>query len=230
WPGTDAIGKQFRRGDPSTRFEVVGIVVDGHPTSLETESPLMVYLPYWFENEGKSVLAARTSGDASSAIGELRAAIRAVDPEIAIGDAAPLRAIVDKAVAGRRYQTTLFTMFGGVALLIATIGVYATTTYAVSRRRRELNIRVALGAPAAGVFGLVLRQAAVPLSAGLAAGCAGALAMGQLAAGLLFQVRPRDPIVLIAVVGVVATAGTIAAAVAAQQNLRLDPVEALKQD
>jgi ABC-type antimicrobial peptide transport system permease subunit len=80
------------------------------------------------------------------------------------------------------------------------------------------------------VFALVLRQAAVPIGAGLAAGCAGALVMGQLAAGLLFQVRPRDPVVLVAVTGIVAAAGMLAAAAAARRNLHIDPVEALKQD
>ena len=178
WPGDDPIGRQFTRGDPTDHFEVVGVVVDGHPTALEAESPLMVYVPYWFNNEGKSVLVVRTPAEATVVASELRRVIHAVDSEIAIADATPLSRVVDKALGSRHYQMWLFTAFGAVALLIATVGVYATTAYGVSRRRREMNIRVALGARASQVFTLVLRQSAMPLLAGIAVGCGGAPRLG----------------------------------------------------
>jgi len=187
-------------------------------------------VPYWYNNEGKSVLLARTNGDAAATIAGVRAAIRGVDPEVAIGDATPLRDVVDKAVAGRRYQTSLFAAFGIGALLIATIGVYATTTYGVARRRREMNIRVALGAPIPNVFALVLRQTTVALAAGVFAGCAGAVAVGTLVAGLLFEVRPRDPIVMMSAALLVGVVGLLAAATAARHGLRINPVEALRDE
>jgi len=230
WPGENPIGKPFSRGNPTAMFEVVGVVVDGHPTALDTDSPLMVYVPYWFNNEGRSVLVARTSGDAAAAIRDIRAVVRAVDPDVAIGHAAPLRDLVDKAVEGRRYQASLFIAFGIIALLIATTGIYATTTYGVSRRRREMNIRVALGASVSGVFALVLRQTAVPLAAGVVAGFAGALAAGRIVAGLLFQVRPRDPLVVALAILLVGGAGVLAATIATRQNLRINPVEALREE
>ena len=230
WPGDNPIGKPFSRGNPAPQFEVVGVVVDGHPTALDTDAPLMVYLPYWFNNEGRSVLVARTSGDAAAAIRALRASVRAVDPDVAIGHAAPLRDVVDTAVEGRRYQASLFIAFGVVALLIATTGVYATTTYGVSRRRREMNIRVALGASVSGVFALVLRQTAVPLAIGVVAGLAGALAGGSIVAGLLFHVRPRDPVVVAIAMLLVGGAGVLAATIATRQSLRINPVEALREE
>jgi putative ABC transport system permease protein len=230
WPGADPVGQQFARGDPSQHFEVVGVVADGHATALEAESPLMVYVPYWFNNEGKSVLMVRTPGEAAAIAGELRRVIHAVDPEIAIADVSPLRQVVDKALAGRRYQMWLFTAFGAVALLIATVGVYATTAYGVSRRRREMNIRAALGARAAQVIGLVLRQSLTPLFAGIAAGCAGALAIGTVVASLLFEVRPTDPFVLATVVALVGAVGVLAAATAAGQGMRVDPAAALRDE
>jgi ABC-type antimicrobial peptide transport system permease subunit len=230
WPGDNPIGKPFSRGNPTAMFEVVGVVVDGHPTALDTDSPLMVYVPYWFNNEGRSVLVARTSGDAAAAIRDVRAIVRAVDPDVAIGHAAPLRDLVDKAVEGRRYQASLFIAFGIIALLIATTGIYATTTYGVSRRRREMNIRVALGASVSGVFALVLRQTAVPLAAGVVAGFAGALAAGRIVAGLLFQVRPRDPIVVALAILLVGGAGVLATTIATRQSLRINPVEALREE
>jgi predicted permease len=228
WPGEDPVGRQFARGDPSAHFEVVGVVVDGHPTALEAESPLMVYVPYWYNNEGKSVLVVQTPGDAAAA--GLRRVIHDVDPEIAIADISPLQKVVDKALQSRRYQMWLFTMFGAVALLIATVGVYATTAYGVSRRRREMNIRVALGARASQVFALVLRQSATPLAAGIAIGCAGALASGTVVASLLFKVRASDPIVITAVVTLVAAVGVLASATAARQGLTIDPAAALRDE
>ena len=230
WPGEDPIGRQFARGDPSQHFEVVGVVVDGHPTALETESPLMVYVPYWFNNEGRSLLLVRTPGDATAIGAELGRVVHTVDPEIAIASVTPLQSVVDRSVASRRYQMWLFTAFGGVALLIAIVGVYATTAYGVARRRREMNIRVALGARVSQVFVMTLRQSAAPLAMGIGAGCLGAIAIGSVVAGLLFNVRARDPLVITGVVAMVSMAGGIASATAARQGLRIDPAAALRDD
>jgi putative ABC transport system permease protein len=232
WPGEDAIGRQFLRADPdqAKQFEVVGIVADGRATALDTQPPLMVYVPYWFNNEGKSVLVVRIAGDAAAAIGEVRRAVREVDPEIAIADAVPLAQVVDKALEGRRYQMWLFVAFGIVALVIATIGVYATTAYGVSRRRREMNIRVALGARASQVFGLVVRQSAAVLAAGLVGGCAGAAAIGTLVESLVFEGRARDPLLIGGVVALVGAAGLAACAAAAKQGLRINPAAALREE
>jgi len=230
WPGEDPIGRQFRRGDPRDHFEVVGVVPDGHPTTLEAEPPLMVYVPYWYNNEGKSVLVVRAEGAVNAITAGLRRVVHTVDPEIAIAEVSPLRRVVDRARESRRYQMGLFTAFGGVALLIATIGIYATTAYSVTRRRREMNIRVALGARGSQVFALVLRQSTAPLAAGIIVGCAAALVIGRVAANLLFKVRAGDPLVMGGVVMLVAAAGVMASATAARQSLRIDPAAALKSD
>jgi predicted permease len=226
----DPIGHEFSRGDPDQHFRVVGVVADGHMTRLDAASPLMVYVPYWFNNEGKSILIAHTTGDPRSVVAELRQAIRAVDPEIAIANVSPLRSVVDRSLAGRRYQMWLFVAFGLVALAIAAIGVYATTAYGVSRRRREMNIRVALGARVSQVFALVVRQSVLPVAVGVAVGCAGAIAMGAVTASLLFEVRARDPLVIASVVTLVGCVGLLAAASAAGQGLRIDPAAALREE
>ena len=230
WPGGDPVGRQFTRADPGQRFEVVGVVADGHPTALESDPPLMVYVPYWYNNEGKSVLLVRTAGDAAALGGELRRVVHGVDPEIAVADVSPMPRLVDRAFSSRRYQVWLFGAFGAIALLIATVGVYATTAYGVSRRRREMNIRVALGARTTQVFGLILRQSAASLLIGILAGCAGALAIGRVVANLLFKVRASDPIVLITVAGIVGAIGLIASATATRQGLHLDPASALRDE
>lgn len=230
WPDEDPIGRVFTRGNPDARFEVVGVTGDGHPTTLEAESPLMVYLPYWYNNEGRSVLLVRTSASATAIAADLRRVIHGVDPEIAIAEVSPLQRVVDDALQSRRYQMWLFAAFGGMALLIATVGVYATTAYGVSRRRREMNIRVALGAQTSQVFALILRQSATPLGAGIAAGCAAALAAGTVVSSLLFRVRASDPLVLTAVVALVGIVGMVASAAAARRALNIDPSAALRDE
>lgn len=230
WPDGSALGREFMRGNPQEHFQVVGIVADGHVTSLEADPPLMVYVPYWYNNEGKSVLVVRARDDASALVPMIRAAVREVDPDVAVAHVAPLSGVVDAAVSGRRYQASLFTAFGLVALLIAVVGVYATTAYGISRRRREMNIRVALGARTSQVFSLVLTQSVTPIAVGLGAGLVGALAIGGIVASLLYDVRARDPLVLTAVVVIVAAVGALSAAGATLGGLDLEPAAALRDE
>ena len=230
WPDQDPIGRRFIRGNPDEPFEVVGVVVDGHTTALETQSPLMVYVPYWFNNEGKSILVVRSSADPAAILADVRRAIRDVDPEIAIPAAKPLQDVVDAALGGRRYQMWLFVAFGAIAILIATIGVYATTAYAVSRRRREMNIRVALGAQATQVVRLTVWDSAMPVLLGIGAGAAAAIAAGSVVASLLFEVRARDPLVIGSVIGLVGLVGVLACVVAARQGLVINPAAALREE
>ena len=231
WPGQDPIGKRFSRGLPDEAgFEVVGVVADAKLTSLDRTPPLMVYLPYWWRTRPSLSIVIRTATDPAAAMAPVRAAVRAIDPDIAVGDARALDAIVGASVAGRRYQMRLFVAFGAVALVIAALGVYASTSYGVSRRRREMNIRVALGARPSEVAALVVRQGTAPIAIGLAAGTLGALAVGRLVASLLFDVRADDPFVLAAAVALVGLVGIAACASAARQGLRIDPAQALRDD
>src|SRR5262245_6680259 len=124
----------------------------------------------------------------------------------------------------------LFLAFGAVALFIATLGVYSVTTYGVSQRRREMNIRVALGARRAQVMSMIVRQAGSPILIGLAAGVAGPLGAGGLAASLLFDMRARDPLVIGAMIVVVGLVGLTACLVAARQALVIDPSAALRAE
>jgi putative ABC transport system permease protein len=231
WPGENPIGKRFSRGIPGEAgFEVVGVVADAKITSLDRTPPLMVYVPYWWRSRTSVTLLIKTAIDPPAMMPPVRRALREIDPDIAIGDARPLERIVDASVAGRRYQMQLFLAFGAVALFIATLGVYAVTSYGVSRRRREMNIRVALGAQPSQVMRLVLGQATVPIAAGVVAGTGAALALGTVVASLLFDVRARDPFVLAGVATLVAAVGLATSAIAARHGLRLDPASALRDE
>jgi ABC-type antimicrobial peptide transport system permease subunit len=155
---------------------------------------------------------------------------RAVDPEIALGAVRRVDTLVDAAVATRKYQAQLFIAFGLVALFIATLGVYAVTSYGISRRRREMNIRVALGARASQVVRMLLWQGMTPVAAGAALGGLGAIASAGLVAGLLFDVQARDPLIVGGVVLTVGTAGLLTCALAARRGIAIDPASALRDE
>jgi predicted permease len=231
WPGENPIGKRFSRGIAAEQgFEVVGVVGDARMTSLDRTPPLMVYIPYWWRSRPSTSLLIKTAVDPSSMLPGIRRVIHDIDPEIAVGQSRPLEQLVDGSVAGRRYQMQLFVAFGLVALFIAAVGVYAVTSHGVSRRRREMNIRVALGAQTSQVVGLILRQGMTPVVAGVAAGSGGAMAVGGLVASLLFEVPARDPLLITAVVAIVGSVGLLTCALAARQGLSVDPAAALRDE
>jgi predicted permease len=231
WPGEDPIGKRFNRGQTAERyFEVVGVAADARTTSLERDQPLMVYVPYWWRSRTSVSLLVKSSLEPSSIVPEVRPVMHDIDPEIAVGQSQSLDQLVDASMAARRYQVQLFVAFGLVALFIATLGVYAVTAYSVSRRRREMNVRVALGASVPQVIGLVLKQGMTPVMAGLIAGAVGALAVGGLVASLLFEVRARDPLMITAVVATVGAVGLTACVLAARRGLFIDLATALREE
>jgi predicted permease len=221
FPGQDPVGRQFSRGIPGEAgFEVVGVVADAKLTSLDRTPPLMVYLPYWWRTRASTSLVVKGAADPVALMPAIRRAIQAIDPDIAIGDARSLDQLVDTAVAARRYQMRLFVAFGLVALFIAALGVYAVTSYGVSQRRREMNIRVAM----------VMTQGLGPILGGIAAGTVAALSIGSVVASLLFEVQPRDPAIIGGVVALVAVVGVVACFVAARQRLSIDPAAALRDE
>ena len=160
----------------------------------------------------------------------MRRAIERIDPEIAVGQIRPLEQTIAAATAGRRYQTRLFVLFGAASLLIATLGVYAVTAYSVAKRRREMNIRVALGASRGKVVALLLRQTVIAVVPGVAVGLAGAAALGGVIANQLFEVQPQDPVLLSAAAITVAGAAMSASLLATRRGLALEPAAALREE
>jgi predicted permease len=231
WPGENPLGKRFSRGIPDEQgFEVVGVVADARTTALDREQPLMVYAPYWWRSRASMSLLIQTKIDAAAVLPSVRRVVREIDPEIAIGEARPLDDLVEASMAGRRHQTQLFATFGAVALFIAAVGVYAVMSFVVSRRRREMNLRVALGASRRQVIGQMLRQGMAPVLTGIAAGVGGALAVGNLVASLLFEVQPKDPAIIASVAAIVFAVGLVTCGWAVRRGLAIDPCRALRED
>jgi putative ABC transport system permease protein len=231
WPHADPIGKRFHQGDDRQPWiEVVGVVGDVRGASLQKAPNPTAYLPYWQRNQHSVGLVVRTAMDPSAAVAAVRGAIRTLDRELPIPRFETLGQLVDDSVAQRRFQLDLVLLFALAALAAATLGVYGVISQSVAQRTNEIGIRMALGASAASVWRLVLRQGLAPVSAGLAVGLAESLAAGRLLSGLLFGVRPTDPLVLGAVALALLAAAASACYLPARRATRVDPLVALRYE
>jgi putative ABC transport system permease protein len=231
WPGDNPLGREFSRGvDGEPGFEIVGVAVDAQTTSADTPPPDMVYLPYWWQPRLSASLLVQTAQAPDGVVAMVRRAVADVDPQIAIGRVERLDDIVASATAGRWYQVRLFVAFGACAAAIATLGVYSVAAFAIARRRREMNLRIALGAPPSAIFGLLFRDTGAGVAAGIAAGLLGALLLGNAVAGVLYAVSPRDPLVLVTVAAGIAVSALATIVVAWRRELCVDPAAALRAE
>jgi putative ABC transport system permease protein len=221
----------MRKGDQSDPMsEVVGIVADTRVGMRGDAPPLMVYMPYWFHLESSATLAVRTAQEPGAAAKAVRNAIWSVDSELPVPEMKTMQRIISDSVSERRFQTALLAGFALAAMLLAVIGIYGVISYSVSRRRNEIAIRMALGARAADVNSMVLRQGMRPVGVGLVIGIALALALSRLVQALLFEIRPSDPLVLGSVALVLSVAAALACFAPARRATRLDPAIALRDE
>jgi len=156
--------------------------------------------------------------------------VRQVDPEQVVSNLRPAGELVSGAIARQRFSMLLLLAFGGLALVLAGVGVYGVLAYTVSQRTRELGIRVALGAHAGAVRALVLRQGLGVALVGLVLGLVGALALSRLLGAVLYEVSPTDPLALASAAGVLGGVAAIACLIPAVRATRVNPVEALRSE
>jgi ABC-type antimicrobial peptide transport system permease subunit len=158
----------------------------------------------------------------------LERAVRELDPELPVKDVMSLDAVIDRGLASRRLPMLLMVAFGALALLLASVGVYAMFTNMTTAREREFGVRMALGSRPGQIAGLVLRQGAVWVGGGLAAGVVGIAAMVPLIQGLLYGVEPFDPFTLCGAVFVLVLSAFLALLVPLRRATRVDPATALR--
>ena len=228
--GEDPIGQRLQFGD-TERPEIVGIVGNMRYRYLETPADPTFYIPITQNTERWPFMSFTVwaDGTAASTGSLLRDAIRRADPNQAITRVRTYEEILGRALAPRRFNTTLVAIFAAAALLLAGIGTYGVMAYAVSTRTRELGVRSALGASPADLMRLVLRQGAVLTVAAVSLGAAASFFATRMMTSMLYNVTPRDPSTFVAVAGVLVLVALTATWLPARSAVRVSPTSALRE-
>ncbi|HEX3236414.1 MAG TPA: ABC transporter permease [Gemmatimonadales bacterium] len=242
WPGEDPIGKRVAccdenpDGGPAWKT-VIGVVANTRARGLAEDPDPEFYLPVaqapgvaWGWLDRTMTLAVRTSGEPIAAAGTIRDAVRAVDPTVPVYNIGTMDQRITASLSQTRFSTMLLTAFGGIALLLAAIGVYGIISYGVTQRVQEIGIRIALGAQSRDVLTMVVRHGAMLAGWGLALGLVGALVLTRLLSGLLFRVSPTDPPTFATGLVVLSFVAVLAAALPARRAALVDPVTALRSE
>src|SRR4030095_16194836 len=183
WPGEDPIEKRTREVDSTPPTEVVGVVGDVRGSALEKDPSSAMYLPYWqgdlLDLSGMALMV-RTDVNSQSMAGVFGEEIRKLDAETPIAEMKTMERVVSESVSRRRFQMFLISIFAGVALLLAAIGIYGVVSHSVTERTNEIGIRLALGAERRDVFRLVLKQGLIPALTGVSIGLVAAFVLSRL--------------------------------------------------
>ena len=237
FPGEEPLGKRFRLGGGAGpgRVTVVGVVGDVRHESLGALPRPGMYLAhrqfrFWHGGSAPSTLSlvVRAHGDPAALAGAVGREVSRLDPALPTGAFRTLEAITRDSVARPRFVLRLLGGFAALALLLASLGTYGMVAQAVARRRREMGVRLALGARPSQIFGLVLRQGMGTVVAGVALGSVAAVWLTRSLQGLLYGVEPGDPSTLAATGAVLAAAGALACALPAHRATRVDPAVVLR--
>jgi putative ABC transport system permease protein len=241
WKGQNPIGQRLRPccGDKIPWFTVVGVAKDVKQGGVDQKTGTEFYFfvdqtaiaPPPFNNApGIMNVALRTTLPPATLRQTIEAAVREADPSVPIVRLREMNAVFDESIRRPRLLAQLLGGFAGLALLLAAIGTYGVLSYMVAERRREIGIRMALGAGQRSVLGQVMKQGLVLTAVGVTGGLAGAFALNRLIASLLFGVRPTDPITIVAVVATIALVAAVACWLPAWRASRLDPNVVLRQE
>src|SRR5690348_10421884 len=234
-PKQQAVGQQFRKwespGKPEPYYTVVGVVKDSTYNDMHRPFvPVMVFPRTQQEDPGTRVTFLIRSGTGMAGLlPSLRDAMAAVNPEIAI-EFRVLRTQIRESLVQDELMATLCGFFGGLAILLAAIGLYGVISYTVAQRTNEIGIRMALGAQPSGIVQLIIREVSVVIAIGVAAGIVLTVAGSKTASSLLFGLKPRDPVTIAAAVLILTAIGIAASAIPARRAARLDPMQALRNE
>ncbi len=211
-------------------LEIVGVVGDIRHDGLGAQANAEMFVPYPQLPMAAMQVVVHTRGDPGPAVRAIRERILAVDPQQPVTRVSAIEDLLAESVASSRFNMVLLLGLASCAVLLAVVGVYGVVSYTVSRRTRELGVRMALGASSRSAVGLVLTQAVRVVGGGAAVGVVVALASGRVLRGLLYDMEPVDPATYAMVVAITLAVGLLAASVPAVRAARVDPVEALRAE
>ncbi|MDB4877887.1 MAG: permease [Gemmatimonadetes bacterium] len=229
WPGQDAMGKRVVSPAGRRVHTVIGVVADIRTSRLDEMATAQMYFPMAESPQFYVSVLARGTADTRSLITAIRESVRAIDPSQPIYAAQPMSDVVRTSVAPRRTNTILFATFGGLALLLAGIGVYALLAYGVAQRTREIGVRMALGAQHRDVVRLIMAQGAALSTAGIVIGMASAFALTRFLSSMLYDVGAHDRRVFVTVPVVLAVISLLATWLPARRATRVTPMDALRE-
>ena len=232
WPGADPIGRRigYQYADAIQWMEVVGVVEHTTTEGFDGERRVQVYHPMLQMAPPFAVLAVRGTGDAERLTGALRAAVRSVDPALPLAEVRTMDDLLSDAVGPRRFSMVLLAVFAGIALLLASVGIYGVVSFDVARRTQELGVRMALGAERGSVLRLVLRQGMGLAVLGVALGVVGAFALTRFLGSQLYGVGATDPVTFAAVAVLLLAIAALATLLPAHRATRVDPIVALRAE
>jgi predicted permease len=227
--GDDPVGKRVRIHPAYPWATVVGVAGHIRHDALDRDQRPQIYWNYRQRSQDRMALVVRTQGDPTALTAPVVSAIRAVDPEQPVYDVRAMRDVVSRSVVQRWLSTVMLAVFSGVALLLASVGVYGVIAYSTARRIREFGIRVALGARSGQILGLVLRHGLTIAGVGTAIGLAASVVLTRLLGALLYEVSPTDPVTFAAVPLVLLLVALAACYLPARRATRIHPVAALRE-
>jgi predicted permease len=233
WGTENPLGRRFGLGriENDNAIEVVGVVRDAKFTTMRDEIPRFVYVPYMQEEALDTMtFYVRSHPDAGGVPGAARQVVQRLDPNLPIFDMKTMEAQVDESLFLERLVAALSMLFGGLATVLAAVGLYGVMSYTVSRRTREIGIRMALGAARGSVLWMVLREVAVMLAAGIVIGLPVAVGLSRFVESQLYGLSPTDPPTLILASTLLSGVAMLAGYVPARRATRVDPMLALRYE
>jgi predicted permease len=235
FPGADPVGKRFIFGHLEANrapkwVTIVGVLADTKMYGLANPARLEVYVPFRQTAANEMVLLVKSGIEPAALVSAIRGVVVSIDKEQPIFGIATMQEVVNASVSTRRITLILLGLFSGLALVLASIGIYGVISYSVAQRAREIGIRMALGAQGGDVLRLVLAQGGKISLAGIAIGSAASAGLTWLMAKLLYSVSAMDPATFTAVAFVLAVIAMVASYIPARRALRVDPLVALRNE
>ena len=237
WPGQNALGRRFKLGDPADNvpwIQIIGIVADVRQMGLDEPVKAEMYFPYQQQTQydfyNPRDLAIRTSGDTTSLVGAVRQIVYEVDPDQPVSNVATMADVLGVEAAQRRMGMIMLVAFAGLALLLASLGIYGVLAYFVTQHTNEIGVRMAVGASPLNILALVLRKGMGLTLLGVGIGLAASFVLTRLMSSLLFGVKASDPITFVSVPLVLAVVALIACLIPARRAMKVDPMIALRYE
>jgi predicted permease len=231
WPNQNPVGKRFRKARADSPWiTVVGLIANARTESLAQAVVPKIYLDLYQTGGKRLAIFLRGHLDTAAMAEEVREHVQSVDPTLPVSGAQTLNETVSASLAERRFSMEIVALFALTALLLAGLGIYGVISYLVSERTHEIGIRIALGAESGRILQMVLRQGLGLATAGAAVGLICALIVSHLMAGLLYGVRPTDPLTFAGGALLLIGVAVLACYIPARRAVRVDPLMALRHE